>query len=137
MATIPACLLAVVLALACTAASASEEDILRLSTFQLSSPGNGDSGRVTVSGEQSGERVLSLQIEAFGRRTSLSKEQLAKLPSGLVNGVQLNYEVGYEKLGGRTIYVVLSTGHTRVTRVTQVVSVNERGGVEVGNVVSR
>ena len=112
-------------------ASASREGVLSASVFQFSSGGIGDSGSVTVTGEQTAERFVSFTVSAFGHRISLSKSQLQKLKAGLVNGVQLSYEPGYKQTGGRTVYVVLSKGFTTGIQESQVVSVNERGSVEI------
>lgn len=137
MTTSAASLVSLVLALSGVAATASEEGILPLSTFRLSSNGNAQSGPVTVYGEQSAKGLSSLRIEAFGRRMLLSNEQLAKVSGGSVNGAQISYEVGYTKGGGRTVYVVLSSGHTRGAPIVHVISANEQGGVEVANAVRK
>ena len=116
---------------------ASQEGVLSLSSFQFSSAGIGNSGSVTISGEQNAQRFLSLTVSAFGRRVSLNQEQLAKLKSVLCNGVQMSYESGWKEVGGRTVYIVLSMGFTSGVESSQIVSVNERGVVEVRPEVSK
>ncbi len=117
------------------AAVASQEGVLRLSTFNLSSPGIGQSGPVVISGEQDKNQFISLTVRAFGRTASLSKDQLAKLRGGFINGLQISYEAGYRELGGRTIYIVLSEGFTSGLQETQLIIINEQGVVEVNNVI--
>lgn len=116
---------------------ASEEGVLRLNTFQVTSPDEGQFGSVVVSGELDTKQFVSLKVKAFGRTVSLSKDQLAKLRGGSINGVQISAEVGYSKVGGRTIYVVLSTGFTTGLHETQLLSVNEQGTVKVNDVVRK
>ena len=122
------------LAAASFAANASKEGVLSVSAFQFSSAGIGNSGIVVVAGEQTIERFSSLTAAAFGRRVELSRPQLAKLKVGLINGVQLSYAAGYKETGGRTVYIVLSKGFTSGIKESQVVSVNERGTVEVRDI---
>ena len=118
-------------------AVASEEGVLRLGTFQIASPDEGQFGPVVVSGELDTKQFVSLKVQAFGRTVSLSEDQLAKLRGRSINGVQVSAEVGYSQIGGRTIYVVLSTGFTTGRHETQLLSVNERGTVKVNDVVRK
>ncbi|MES2073761.1 MAG: hypothetical protein V4488_25630 [Pseudomonadota bacterium] len=110
---------------------ASQEGVLSLNSFQFSSAGIGNSGPVIISGEQNAQRFLSLTVSAFRRRVSLNQEQLAKLKAGLFNGVQMSYDSGWKEVGGHTVYIVLSMGFTSGVKSSQIVSVNERGIVEV------
>jgi len=112
-------------------AVASQEGVLRLNSFRLSSPGIGQSGPVAISGEQSAKRLVSLTVQAFGHTVSLSKDQLAKLRGGFFNGLQMSYEAGYRESGGRIVYIVVSKGFTSGAQETQVISVNEHGRVAI------
>lgn len=112
---------------------ASQEGVLRLNEFRLSSQGIGDSGPVVVSGAQSDDRFVALRVEAFGRVQSLPAGELGKLKGGLVNGLQLTFDSGYRQLGGRTIYIHLSKGFTSGVQETQVVSLDEQGQWKVGD----
>jgi hypothetical protein len=113
------------------AASASQEGILSLGTFQLSSPGIGQSGPVIVSGARKGEEVTAFCVQAFEQTRCLSTEQLVQVVGTLVNGVQLSYAAGYRETGGRTVYVVLSRGFVSGRNEGKVVSVSEFGPIEV------
>ena len=109
----------------------SKEGILSLDAFDLSSQGIGASGALRVFGRQSHEGVTELGIDAFGRQFRLDARQLARLAGFAVNGLQLSFEQGYEALGGRTLYLVLSKGFTSGVVGQRFVLVNERGVVEV------
>lgn len=117
--------------LAPAAAFASQEGILSLGTFQLSSPGVGQSGPVIVSGARKGEEITAFCVQAFEQTKCLSKEQLAQAGGSLVNGVQISYEAGYRETGGRTVYVVLSKGFVSGRNESKVVSVSEFGAIEI------
>jgi len=119
-----------------TFALASKEGVLSLDSFQVSSAGIGNSGPVTVSGEQNAQHLLSMNVSAFGRRVSLNQDQLAELRAGLFNGIQISYESGWKEVGGRTVYIVFSMGFTSGVQSTQIVSVNEQGIVKVSPAVS-
>ena len=54
--------------------SASQEGVLTFNTFQISSPGIGQSGPVVVSGEQNSNQIVSLTVQAFGHTVILSKD---------------------------------------------------------------
>jgi len=116
---------------------ASQEGILAFDRFQYSSAGIGPSGRVVVSGAQDATRITAFSVQAFGKTTRLSKGDLAKLRGGYINGVQISYETGYEAVGGRTIYVVLSKGFTSGQTETQRITVDEQGKIEIANVVEK
>jgi len=118
------------------AAVASKEGILPLSEFRLSSSGIGQSGEVIVSGKQRGDEFISFTVQAFGRTMHLSKEQLAQVRGGSVNGLQISYAAGYAELGGRAVYVVLSKGFTSGVRQSQMILATEQGAVEVKSVVN-
>ena len=71
-------------------AFASEEGVLNLSSFAIKSEGIGGSGPVQVIGVANNERVVtSLKIEAFGKEYVFLQEELAKIPKGFYNGIQL------------------------------------------------
>lgn len=84
-----------------------------------------------MSGARTGEVVTSLCVQAFNQTKCLTKEQLAMLSGGIVNGVQISYEAGYQKLGGRTVYVLLSKGFTSERLDGKLVSITEAGQVAV------
>ena len=71
-------------------AFASQEGVLNLSSFAIKSEGIGSSGPIGVANN---ERVgTSLKIEAFGKEYVFLQEELAKIPKGFYNGIQLFYE---------------------------------------------
>jgi hypothetical protein len=113
-------------------AAASEEGLLALGAFRVESPGIGESGPVTVSGRQSQTAVESLEVKAFGKVFTLTKEQLKQLRGGgMLNNVQLTYETGYKELGGRTVYVRLGQGFTSGSIDARIVAVSEDGKVTI------
>lgn len=118
-----------------SAAYASQEGILALSSFRLESAGIGSSGKVVVEGKQNEKsQIVSLKVSAFGKDYVVPKEKLAGLSELLANGIRISYEAGYAELGGRTIYVQLQMGFTSHTRMQVLVTVTEDGKIEVGKI---
>jgi hypothetical protein len=111
--------------------NASQEGALVLGSFKVESPGIGSSGPVIVSGTQ-GKGITSLRVEAFGKQFDLTPDQLKSLQRVSANGLQLSYEGGYEELGGRTIYLIFTTGFTRQVIQRTFVIITESGSVKVG-----
>jgi hypothetical protein len=110
---------------------ASQEGILALDKLLLESAGIGESGPVKVSGSQTPTGITSLQVQAFGKSVQLSPAQLKALEGGHYNSIQLSYEGGYKELGGRTIYIKLSTAFTSGLVASIFVVVTEDGKVRV------
>jgi hypothetical protein len=129
-------ILPAVLLVACaSAAHASQEGVLVLSSFRLESAGIGASGKIVVEGKQDEKgQVVSLKVNAFGKEYVVPKEKLAGLGELLANGIRISYEAGYAELGGRTVYIQLQTGFTSGTREQALVTVKENGKIEVGKV---
>ena len=113
----------------CFSANASQEGGLRFSSFVTESDGIGTSGPIKVSGTQNIKGIESLKVNAFGRLYELNAKQLKELQPFGANGLQLTYEHGYKELGGRTIYIILSTGFTSKTVRRKLVSVSESGSI--------
>jgi hypothetical protein len=126
-------LLAMVLSLlAATQTYGSQEGMLRWSSFSIDSEGIGSSGPVTVSGKQDENGITEMSVKAFSRVYKLGKEHLDLLRSMRVNGMQLSYEGGYKNLGGRTLYIQLSSGFfVSGIKARKFVVINERGDVLV------
>ncbi len=111
---------------------ASEEGVLRLSTFTLQSEGIGESGPVTVKGTiTESNKVSSLSINAFGKDYELAAEELAKIPAAFYNGIQLSYEEGYKSLGGKTIYIILQSGFTSGITKRALIALSENGDINI------
>jgi hypothetical protein len=102
-------LVAAVSVLAATDTHGSQEGMLRCLSFSIDSEGIGSSGPVTISGKQEKAGISAMTVKAFSRIYELRQEQLDLLKSMSVNGMQLSYEGGL-KMGGRTIYIQLSSG---------------------------
>jgi hypothetical protein len=118
--------------LAATQTYGSQEGMLRWSSFSIDSEGIGSSGPVTVSGKQDETGIAEMSVKAFGRVYKLGKEHLDLLRSMRVNGMQLSYEGGYKNLGGRTLYIQLSSGFfVSGIKARKFVVINERGDVLV------
>ena len=113
---------------------ASEEGAFALRKFHFES--SDESGPVFVSGTQNDKGIESLEIRALGKNFTLTSAHLNQLRGLIVNGVQLSGEGGYSELGGRTIYIKLSMGFTERIVKSQLVTVNERGDITIGNVES-
>lgn len=109
----------------------SQEGTLILSEFKIESAGIGESGKIKLSGHQDHSGFSRIEIEAFDKKYRLSDKQLKKLNGLLWNGVQLTYERGYEKLGGRTVYIRFSNGFSSATRDVRFVVVKENGDLSV------
>ena len=105
--------------------------MLPLSAFSMESPGIGDSGPISISGQKTPTGFLNLNIKAFGREFVLNERQLVRLEHVSVNGIQLSYEAGYKELGGRTLYIVFIKGFTSGARSTQTIELRESGDVKV------
>jgi len=111
---------------------ASQEGVLNLSNFAIKSEGIGSSGTVQITGVANNEQaVISLKIEAFGKEYNLSQEELAKIPKGFYNGIQLSYEEGYKELGGKTIYIVLQMGFVSGIRNKVLITFAENGSIKI------
>ena|SRR5688572_6385287 len=115
---------------------ASEEGALAMSSFTFQSNGI-DSGRVTVTGAQSVTGITALTIKAFNREFILTNSHLQQLKGVIVNAVQLSYETGYPKTGGRTVYLQLSMGFTSGMAAGKRVIVKERGDITVEEVKAK
>jgi hypothetical protein len=125
------------LALLSSVAVASQEGVLRLGEFRIQSPGVEQSGPVVITGKQSDTEIVALSVQVFGRTINLTKSQLLQLKGQYVNGLQLTYEAGYREVGGRTIYLILSSGFTSGIVTTQLIEINEQGSVKIGVSKSR
>jgi len=104
-----------------------------MDSFEASSRGIGDSGPVTMSGKQDESGLSKLTITAFGKRFDLDTGHLARIHGFHANGLQLSYEAGYDELGGRTIYIVVSKGFTSGVIDKRYVVVTEHGAVRVSD----
>jgi hypothetical protein len=113
-------------------AEASQEGILKWSSFSIDSAGIGTSGPVSIAGKQDASGITAMTVKAFGRTYELKKDHLDKLEAMHMNGMQLSYEGGYKELGGRTLYIQLSRGFI-ASGVThrKLIVVTERGDVTV------
>jgi hypothetical protein len=125
------------LALLSAVAVASEEGVLQLGEFQIQSRGVEQSGPVVITGKQSETEIVALSVQVFGRTINLTKSQLLQLKGQYVNGLQLTYEAGYREVGGRTVYLILSSGFTTGIVTTQLIEINEQGSVKIGVSKSR
>jgi hypothetical protein len=107
-----ACLLTGVLALTLifASATASEEGAFTFHKFRFES--RDESGTVIVSGTAQFKSIDSLRIDAFHKSFTLTAAQLKQLRGLILNSIQLSGEGGYAEFGGRTIYLLLSTGFT-------------------------
>jgi hypothetical protein len=115
---------------------ASKEGILLLSSFRIESDGIGSSGKIAVEGRQEQQEdlqshFLELKVTAFDKTYSLPKEKLDLLTGASANGIRISYETGYEKTGGRTIYIQFQTGFTSFTRKQVLVTLTENGNFEI------
>ena len=113
-------------------AFASQEGVLSFASFVFHSNGIGESGPVIVSGDKNGQNeIISLDIKAFGKQYSVSKEQLMDMPRLPYNGMQVSYEQGYKKLGGKTIYVSLQVGFTSNVSDKILLILHENGKIRI------
>lgn len=120
-------LIAIVILLTAQFASASQEGVLPFSEFSIRSEGIGESGSITVEGlKDASGNYKKLLVKAFGKTIEVSKELLEKVPI-YQNGIQLSYERRYEILGGRTVYIMFSSGFTSGIRETFIIAVTENG----------
>ena len=111
--------------------AASQEGVLVLGSFKVDSQGIGESGPVALSGRQGPDGFESLTVSAFGKNFILTKPQLDAMKGGNVNGLQLTYERGYRSLGGRTLYLRLSTGVSSGVVESKSVTLKENGNTTI------
>jgi len=111
---------------------ASQEGVLRLSSFTMQSEGIGESGPVSVSGTTNEENEFTeLTVKVFGKEYKLSDEDLKKIPAKPYNGIQLSYEAGYKELGGKTLYIILQVGFTSGIKERTLIIITESGSIQV------
>ena len=118
---------ALCLALATPIVIASQEGVLILSEFSISSQGIGSSGPVHVSGSQSPSGISQLKVSAFDRELVAPDAIIKELHGFFANGILLSYEHGYTSVGGRTVYLSFFKGFTSGISQTKRFFVNERG----------
>lgn len=111
---------------------ASKEGILTLSVFHLESDGIGASGKIVIDGQQNvNNQISQLSIHAFDKTYTVSPENLNHLANMTVNGIQISYEQGYQKLGGRTVYIQFQKGFTSGIIKKMILVVTENGQISV------
>jgi hypothetical protein len=116
----------------CGCAHASQEGILSISSFQISSPGIGTSGPVTVLGQRSEiGKFKTVTVEAFKKKIQIPNDLLADIVATNTNGIQISFENGYAQLGGRTVYVTFQKGFTSGIQSQTTLAVYESGKAEV------
>ncbi len=86
------------------AAQASEEEFLSWSEVHLVSLDRPEMGRVAFTAQVREDRWRSVHTEAFGKRFSLDDEQCRQLAGFPLSSIKTTHEVGYEPLGGHTVY---------------------------------
>jgi len=121
-----------VVILFCQPIFASQEGILSISSFRLESKGIGSSGNVVVTGKKDDSGVLvELKVKAFSKEINVPKKTLAKISTKYQNGIQISYEAGYKKLGGRTVYILFQKGYTSSVKEKAVLAVKEDGSSKI------
>lgn len=118
---------ALCLALAAPIVSASQEGVLVLSEFAISSQGIGSSGPIKVSGSQTSSGISQLKVSAFDREFVAPGTVIKELQGFFANGILLSYEHGYTVVGGRTVYLSFFKGFTSGISQAKRFFVNERG----------
>lgn len=94
----------------CTLCHASQEGAMKFSSFTVESEGIGDSGPVSVIGKRGEDgSLLEVSVTFLGKNYLIPTKLLKELPLHF-NGFQLSYDHGYEKTGGRTLYLQFSIG---------------------------
>lgn len=107
--------------------NASQEGILTLSEFSVSSQGIGSSGPVKIEGKQTAEGIVSLKVFAFDHEFVAPPNVIKELRGFSSNGLLVSYEQGYKELGGRIVYLSLSYGFSSGITATKQVAINEKG----------
>jgi hypothetical protein len=113
-------------------ANGSQEGVLPFSEYEIYSAGIGNSGPVTVIGKRDEKgKLITLSVQAFKKTLQVPQSILSKIPFKQQNGIQLSYESGYKKLGGKTIYLQLQAGFTSGVRDVFIIVVREDGTVNI------
>jgi len=120
-------------------ARGSQDLVLPLSTTEAHyvSAGIDDTGPISVTAKTDGDRWLSLEIEAYGKKYPLSDKQLAELKGFPLGSLKLTYGDDAMLEGAKAqhyIYATVSTTTTKdkgvyTTSVTMAISKNK--GLEV------
>lgn len=105
---------------------------LEWSSFVVTAEGRGTTGPVTISGKQAGlpTGLVSLTVQAFGRKYRLDKEHLAKLKWVQFNGMQVFYAPSM-KVGERKLYIRLSCSFISDFLERRLITISERGEITI------
>ena len=83
---------------------ASEEEHLPWSEVRIVCPKRDDTGQVVFSAKVDEGKFLEMNIEAFGKKHPVAKEDLARLAGFPLNSLLTAHEAGYERLGGHMVH---------------------------------
>lgn len=114
-----------------TPALATKEGALSWTEFSIRSAGTGDSGPVEISGTQTVDGIRTLQIFAFGRRTSMTESQLSALHGFSFNSLQLSYTSALTKHGSKRLYIQVTTGFTSGPVRSKIIEIDGKGAITV------
>jgi hypothetical protein len=94
-------------ALICPASYASEEEFLTWNEVRIVSPQRDDTGQVVFAAKVEGETYREINIEAFGKKYAVGKEDLAKLAAFPLSSLVTTHEAGFARTGGHMVHFKL------------------------------
>ena len=107
--------------------SASEEEYLdQYSEFRVVGTERKDTGKVVFAAKADREKILSVSVEAFGKKYSLSNEELEQISGFPLSSLTISHEAGYERTGGHMVHFRLKSGGEKA-----LISVTETKGMSV------
>jgi hypothetical protein len=119
---------------------ASEEAFLPWTEVRIVCPKRDDTGQVVFHAKAEERKLLEMNIEAFGKKHAVAKEDLAKLAGFPLSSFVATHEAGYEILGGHTVHFkwkrIFYDAEGKLVEEQAIVSVSKGKGLSV-NVPSR
>src|SRR5262245_12797299 len=83
---------------------ASEEEFLEYSEIRVVSQERKDTGKVVFAVKASEDKILAVNIEAFGKKFDVAKDDLEKLAEFPLTSLVITHEAGYERTGGHMVH---------------------------------
>lgn len=114
--------------------TASEEEYLEYGEIRVVSPERKDTGKVVFAAKADREKILSVNIEAFGKKYVLSDGELEKVTGFPISSLVITHEAGFELTGGHTVHFKLKKVGYKDEKLTEekaLISVSQKKGLDV------
>jgi hypothetical protein len=113
---------------------ASEEEFLEYSEIRVVSPERKDTGKVVFAAKASEDKILAVNVEAFGKKFDVAKEDLEKLAGFPLSSLVITHEAGYERTGGHMVHFKLKKRSVQKDQLVEeqaLISVTVKKGLSV------